>query len=176
MQIWGNAVGGHHRCVFCSADFSSAQILQYADCIGEQRKSLATLMVAHKDGSAESIGAFSIPGILLDDLETPLGERGLENYMPGHDRLHNCKGHVSLMFGLLKTEPDFDKVMALQKLLIYLHRHSFVEDMKGSDWRRWFACYRSTLLPCIRYQQQEAEDILRTWLEIQLYFCYQGEP
>ena len=107
-------------------------------------------MKVHKDGSAESIGAFSIPGILLDDLETPLEERGLEDYIAGHDRLHNCKGHVSLMFTLFQKEPGFDKVMALQKLLTYLHRHSFIEDMKGSDWRRWFACYRATLLPCIR--------------------------
>lgn len=174
LQIWGNAVGGHHRCVFCSADFSSPQIVEYAHCMGQQEKTLAALIQAHKEGNSEEMGSFFLPGILLGDVETTLQARGLEGYAPGHDRLHNCKGHLSALFGLLQHEPHFDSVLAQRILYDELHRRSFIEDMKGSDWRRWFANYRVTMLPCMQHELEEAEMIFRTWMDIQ-HICYQGE-
>ena len=109
----------------------------------------------------------------MDDVNTPLIERGLDEYEKGHDALHNTKGHMNQIFSLFEKEDKFNNILAFQNLKKYLHRNSFKDEMKGSDWRYYFVQYKNTLLPCIWYEKQQAKLIIETWLEIQ-FICYKG--
>jgi len=97
-----------------------------------------------------------LPGFLLNDMNTPLKDRGLDEYEKGHDRLHNTKGHMAKLFDLFQNESNFNKPLAFEKLLKIVHRHSFKESMKGSDWRYYFVRYKETLLPCISHKKRRS--------------------
>ena len=137
-------------------------------------KTLEFIIDATKKKIGSQYGISFLPGILLDDINTSLFERGLDEYEKGHDRLHNTKGHMYNMYQLFEKEPGFNKKLALENLIKFVNRDSFKENMKGSDWRYYFVLYKQTLLPCISHNKDEAEFIIRTWLEIQ-FACYQSK-
>ena len=60
-------------------------------------------------------------GILLNDYNTPLKDRGLEEYRKGYDHLHNTKGHMVKLFSEFEKESKFNKTMAYQNLKKYIH-------------------------------------------------------
>jgi len=126
-----------------------------------------------KNKTESQYGISFIPGILLNDLSTPLTEIGLDEYEKGHDRLHNSKGHMYNMFELFSKESGFKSLLAFQNLKNFLGRESFKEHMNGSDWRYYFVLYEKTLLPSIQYKKEDASFLLQSWLEIQ-FICYQG--
>jgi hypothetical protein len=170
---WGNSVGGHLKCCFCSADWSSDWIICYAYSCCQLNKNLKTIVQAVKNNTGSNYGISFLPGILLDDMNADLTKLGLDEYEKGHDRLHNSKGHMAKMYELFKDELEFDEKESLANLQKFVHRHSFKTDMKGSDWRYFFVLYEKTLLPCIKKDKEEARFIIKTWLEIQ-FICYQG--
>ena len=176
-KAWGNSVGGHYKCTECGINFATDSVTSFSSSLQVARltpKSLQSIMEHCKAKTGASIGISFLPGILLDDTSTPLIDRGLGEYHKGHDHLHNTKGHMANLFSQFESEPGFLKKLAQQNLLQYVRRDSFWQSMKGSDWCLYFCLYEATLLPCIQWKQNEAVQIIRTWLEVQ-YFCYQSK-
>jgi hypothetical protein len=171
-KVWGNSVGGHFRCCFCSSNWNE-NIISYSYCCQQQEKTLEFIMNSVKEKTGSQFGISFLPGILLDDCKTSLSERGLDMYEKSHDRLHNTKGHMYNMYKQFERESGFDKIQALNNLKDFVGRDSFQEDMKGADWRFFFVLYEQTLLPCISFQRESAISIIQTWLEIQ-FICYQS--
>jgi hypothetical protein len=118
---------------------------------------LKFILDSWKTGKASQFGISFLPGFLLNDVDTSLLARGLDEYEKGHNRLHNIKEHMANMFELFESEPGFNKQLAFNNLLQQLHQTSFKEQMKGSDWRYFFIIYQQTLLPCIQHERSNAE-------------------
>lgn len=116
-------------------------------------------------------GIIETPGFVLD-LNSRLKDLNLHYYKKGVDRLHNIKGFGERLFHFFSKEPYFNEKLEKDNLKRYL----YIEDhsrINGYLWRLYYVYYQKILLPSIVYKREEAEQIIKYFLEIQ-QLSYKG--
>lgn len=121
-KISGNASSGFYRCFACNENFGDTSSLEWKPITSIFRKSLQEIIPFLKKEGTGKFGQLRIPGILRNDLETPLHERNLEELEFVHDPLHNVMGAAKDIYEQFKNESGFDSAGSEKAIRDLLNR------------------------------------------------------
>lgn len=186
----GNSIGGHFKCILCTADFSQPKLLwQFGYLVSRQTKSLAEILNYWQvtDGQKQpDFGLRRIPPLLgktLLDLkgintDTPEGS-WIKAFIIGLDPLHNGRGHLGTLLAFFRVTEGWDDDIFVCNLVNTVGRKD-VSELDGSHVRYLFVKYKTTILPAWEPLQsrdyekyQQIELMLKTWTEVRsIYFFF----